>query len=90
MTYPEPTYTCLGPVSGCCGIRHRTKSAAERCVNRHWRSCADQGGYGERVVVPADELEPPRRLSDEPEAAADLERRYADSLQTLRRLGHFP
>lgn len=37
-------YVATGPVRGDCGHRHRTLTAAMRCVDRDARACAKLGG----------------------------------------------
>ncbi len=57
MTYPKPTYTCLGRVSGCCGIRHRSRAEAERCIERAAAASEEQDAYFDRRIVLASEHE---------------------------------
>lgn len=47
-------YTTWGSVCGSCGHRHRTPEAARRCLARHARGCASQGGYSDRAVYVLD------------------------------------
>lgn len=44
-------YTTIGSVRGCCGHRHRSAEAAERCLDRDRARCAEHGGYSDRTVV---------------------------------------
>ncbi len=62
-------YTCVGSVRGCCGIRHRSRAAAERCIERDERRLASHGCFGDRQVVLAREHE------DELRYLAELRRR---------------
>lgn len=43
-------YTTWGGVRGGCGHLHRTREAAERCLERDRRGCEAQGGYSDRVI----------------------------------------
>ena len=47
-------YTTIGSVRGCCGHRHKSREAAERCLAEDQRGCERQGGYSDRVVVESD------------------------------------
>jgi hypothetical protein len=38
-------YTCCGGASGNCGVAHRTREAARRCIARH-----DPSGVGDRYI----------------------------------------
>lgn len=43
-------YTTWGSVRGDCGHVHGTREAAQRCLERDRRGCAEQGGYSDREV----------------------------------------
>jgi len=43
-------YTCEGSVRGCCGHKHRTFSAAEKCQHSDSVGCRRQGGYSDRRI----------------------------------------
>lgn len=45
------TYTTYGPVRGCSGVRHRTRSAAERALAKDQAACRRQRGYSDRIVA---------------------------------------
>ena len=47
------TFTTYGPIRGCCGHRHKTRDAAERCRQQDQNGCASQstGGYTDRDVA---------------------------------------
>lgn len=45
------TYTTYGSVRGCCGHKHKTSEAAEKCLDRDQKGCRSQGGYSDRSVV---------------------------------------
>ncbi len=45
------TYTTYGHVRGCSRIRHRSRDAAERALERDIRACRAQGGYSDRGVA---------------------------------------
>lgn len=49
------TYSTYGSVRGCCGHRHATREAAEKCLARDRAGCASQGGYSDRSVVEVDD-----------------------------------
>ncbi len=51
------TYTCVGPVRGCCGIRHRTHEEADRCVRYDSDGEVSLGRHSDRQVVVAEEHE---------------------------------
>jgi len=44
-------YTTSGSVRGQCGHHHRTREAAERCLERDRRGCRSQGGYSDRKEI---------------------------------------
>jgi len=48
-------YTTRGSVRGCCGHKHRTIEAANRCQRDDQRGCASQGGYSDRGIVPVED-----------------------------------
>jgi len=50
MTETGLTWMSWGSVRGGCGHAHRTKTAAERCLDRDARGCAQQGGYSDRAA----------------------------------------
>jgi len=50
----ERRYTTIGSVRGCCGHKHRSLTAAERCRQRDANGCGSQGGYSDREVVHVD------------------------------------
>lgn len=43
-------YVCDGDVRGCCGVRHRSLSAAADHLRRDQSGCRAQGGYSDRRV----------------------------------------
>lgn len=43
-------YTTEGPIRGSCGHRHRSREAAERCLDEDRKGCRSQGGYSDRSV----------------------------------------
>jgi hypothetical protein len=45
------TYTTYGSVRGCCGHKHQTLTAAQKCLSRDQAGCRSQGGYSDREVV---------------------------------------
>lgn len=50
----KATWTCIGPVRGTCGVKHRTEAAAVRCCDADQRDCrALPGGrsYSDRRPV---------------------------------------
>lgn len=44
-------WTTEGSIRRCCGHRHRTEEAAERCLKKDQRGCEAQGGYSDRIVI---------------------------------------
>lgn len=44
-------WICRGDVRGQCPHKHRTLSAAFRCLQEDRVGCSRQGGYSDRVVV---------------------------------------
>jgi hypothetical protein len=56
MTY----YTCIGDVRLGCGIKHKTKEAAQKCCSKDHKACKKHGdgGYSDRFVV---EIEAPTK-----------------------------
>ena len=48
---PHVRFICRGDVRGECGIRHRCRIAARRCIARDQRACARQGGYSDRWII---------------------------------------
>lgn len=43
-------YTTCGSVRGCCGHKHGSILAAEKCLARDQKGCRSQGGYSDREV----------------------------------------
>ena len=43
-------FTSWGPICGDCGHLHRSRKAAEKCIENHHRGCQSQGGYSDRTV----------------------------------------
>lgn len=52
-----PRYLSIGSVTGWCGHRHLSEETAEKCADKHDRSCRSLGGgaYSDRRVIPAEE-----------------------------------
>jgi hypothetical protein len=48
-------YSTYGSVRGCCGHRHQTADAVQRCADRDQARCASQGGYSDRSVCEVNE-----------------------------------
>jgi hypothetical protein len=48
---PGVRFVCSGDVRGECGVRHRCRIAARRCIARDQRACERQGGYSDRGIV---------------------------------------
>jgi hypothetical protein len=46
----ETRWTCKGSVRGSCGIKHRSRGAAERCCDKDGRDCdaGSPGSYSDR------------------------------------------
>ena len=61
-------YSTHGSVRGCCGHKHRTIDAAQRCVQSDQSGCKSQGGYSDRSVIVIEDGE--ERDLDEGEYAA--------------------
>lgn len=51
MPTVKTTYTCIGPVRGRCGIRHRTLKACVACQRKDQRACKSRGGYSDRATA---------------------------------------
>jgi hypothetical protein len=47
-------YTTYGGVRGQCGHLHKTRKAAERCLDRDSRGCRASRGYSDRDVYAVD------------------------------------
>ncbi len=43
-------FTTWGSVRGCCDHAHRTLQAAEQCIERDHRACAERGSRSDRTV----------------------------------------
>jgi len=59
------TYTTRGSVRGCCGHKHRTMSAAVRCLQSDQAGCRSQRGYSDRVVRVIDGDDDDRALTND-------------------------
>jgi len=44
-------YTCKGDVRLSCGIKHKTKEAALKCIKQDHKACKKHGGYSDRFVI---------------------------------------
>jgi len=54
-------FTTWGPVRGCCGHAHRTREAAEACIDRDDRGCkagCGRDAYSDRGVRVIDHRDP--------------------------------
>lgn len=48
-------FSTYGSVRGCCGHRHETRQAADKCLAKDQAGCKSQGGYSDRSVVLVDD-----------------------------------
>ncbi len=44
-------FTTYGSVRGCCGHKHTSRAAADKCLADDSSGCGSQGGYSDRQVV---------------------------------------
>lgn len=42
------TFTCWGPVRGCCNHLHNSTETAKKCLKQDQENCQAQGGYSDR------------------------------------------
>lgn len=59
------TYTTIGSVRGSCGHKHRTREAAQRCLEQDKQDCAAQGGYSDRLILASDSNSTQTWITDE-------------------------
>jgi hypothetical protein len=51
QTTTRIVYSTYGSVRGCCGHRHQSMGAAEKCLAHDQAGCRSQGGYSDRSIV---------------------------------------
>ena len=51
MTATITAYTTYGEERGCCGHRHKSLAAAQKCLDRDRGGCSSQGDCSDRSVV---------------------------------------
>jgi len=51
MTTTTVIFSTYGSVRGCCGHRHKSRAAAEKCLANDQAGCKSQGGYSDREIV---------------------------------------